>query len=63
MKAALMIEAGYTTGIANMGEYLTTEQAREILHKALDDTIAALPKSSRALLKPKMLRQIFDYGG
>jgi hypothetical protein len=47
MKAALMIEAGYTTGIANMGEY----------------TIAALPKSSRALLKPKMLRQIFDYGG
>lgn len=72
---ALKITGEFMNSIANVGEaigedpnrkvgeFLTEEQAREILHKALDDNIAALSESSRELINLEMLQQTFDYAG
>jgi hypothetical protein len=71
---AKMITGEFLTGIANVGEaigedpnqkvreFLTEEQAAEILHKALDDRIATLSESERARINLEMLRQRFGYG-
>jgi hypothetical protein len=44
-----------------VGEILTEGQVAEILTKALDDRIAALPESERAGINLEMLEQKFGY--
>ena len=44
-----------------VGEFLTEEQASEILHKALDDRIASLSESERTRINLETLRQRLGY--
>ena len=47
--------------IKKVGEFLTEEQVGEILTKALDDRLAALPESERAGIDREMLEQKLGY--
>jgi hypothetical protein len=70
---AARIMGEFLTGIANVGEakgapsnqtvgaFLTEKQAGEVLRKALDDRIAALPESDRAKIDLEILKQKFGY--
>jgi hypothetical protein len=54
---------GEARGVADqkVGEFLTEEQVGEILTKALDDRLAALPESERAGIDREMLEQKLGY--
>jgi hypothetical protein len=54
---------GEARGVADqkVGEFLTEEQVGEILAKALDDRLAALPESERAGIDREMLEQKLGY--